>query len=447
MKTMRFHVGGLPRLPRSLLRHALLAIGPAFALAACGDGGGGPSAPPADSVSEGASTFPNDQAAYEFFVGKGLTSFQAAGIVGNLDQESGVDPGAVQYGGGPGRGIAQWSVGGRWDSDSYDNVAWYAGQQGQNLGSLQLQLEFVWYELTTFSGYGLGALRASTTASGATVAFMSDFEICGQCDSSQRIAYADGVLAAYGEGSGGGGTASGAGAASGQCTSQEVTSATDKGVHWWTCEEGGFRYICDDKNTKVSEVCPAGCAPAGVDADDQCTGGAQPKCTSQEIAGQTSNVNGIPASFWTCEGGSRYVCDGQANKVAQACAAGCSPQGSGRDDVCACSSQLTGGAILAAGGSIASCDGRFLLTMQSDGNLVLYEGRAALWATGTNGRGAAYATTQGDGNLVLYDASHRPVWASHTSGHSGAYLVVQNDGNVVIYQGHSPLWTSNTPGH
>src|SRR5690348_14320426 len=92
--------------------------------------------------------FANDQAAYNFFVGKGLTSFQAAGIVGNLDQESGVDPASVQYGGGPGRGIAQWSVGGRWDSSYHDNVLWYAGQQGQASGSLNLQLEFIWYELT-----------------------------------------------------------------------------------------------------------------------------------------------------------------------------------------------------------------------------------------------------------------------------------------------------------
>ena len=43
-------------------------------------------------------------AAYDFFVAKGLANFQSAGIVGNLDQESGVNPGSVQYGGGPGRG-------------------------------------------------------------------------------------------------------------------------------------------------------------------------------------------------------------------------------------------------------------------------------------------------------------------------------------------------------
>src|SRR6185312_4315016 len=68
----------------------------------------------------------NDKTAFEFFVNKGLTKTQAAGIVGNLDQESGMDPTIFQYDGGPGRGIAQWSAGGRWDTTPHANVVWYA---------------------------------------------------------------------------------------------------------------------------------------------------------------------------------------------------------------------------------------------------------------------------------------------------------------------------------
>src|SRR5665811_561394 len=85
----------------------------------------------------------NDQAAFNFFVSKGLTNFQAAGIVGNLDQESNVNPSAVQQGG-PGRGIAQWSAGGRWDTGSNDNATAYAAKQNLSVWSLQLQLEFIW---------------------------------------------------------------------------------------------------------------------------------------------------------------------------------------------------------------------------------------------------------------------------------------------------------------
>ncbi len=139
----------------------------------------------------------NDKPAFQFFVAKGLTSFQAAGIVGNLDQESNVIPTAVQQGG-PGRGIAQWSAGGRWDTSTSDNAQWYASKKGESVWSLQLQLEFIWYELTTFSGYGLSALKKTTNVGDATVVFQTDFEGCGNCQQSTRIAYAKAVLNAYG---------------------------------------------------------------------------------------------------------------------------------------------------------------------------------------------------------------------------------------------------------
>jgi len=89
-------------------------------------------------------------------------------------------------------------VGGRWDTDANDNVLSYATQQGLSSTSLTLQLDFIWYELTTFSSYGLAALQASTNVTDATVAFQNDFEGCGTCDQSTRIAYAQNVLSLYG---------------------------------------------------------------------------------------------------------------------------------------------------------------------------------------------------------------------------------------------------------
>jgi hypothetical protein len=163
----------------------------ALALVGCVD------APPQSDVTSASTTaFANDKPAYDFFVGKGLTNFQAAGIVGNLDQESGVDPTIAQYGGGPGRGIAQWSVGGRWDTSNPNAVA-YASSQGVSVWSLNLQLEFIWYELTTV-GYGFAQLKATTNVTDATLVFMDKYEICGTCASSQRITYAQSVLNAYG---------------------------------------------------------------------------------------------------------------------------------------------------------------------------------------------------------------------------------------------------------
>ena len=190
----------------------LLRIGPLALLglvASAPLGCGGPVAP--ESLGESASALTaNDKTAFDYFLGKGLTATQAAGIVGNLDVESGIDPKAVQ-GGGPGRGIAQWSAGARWDTTAGDNVKSYASTNGADPLSLGLQLDFIWFELTTFPTYGLTKLRAATTVTAAVTAFAGSFEGCGACDTSARISDAQKALAAYGsdapaDGGGGGGT-------------------------------------------------------------------------------------------------------------------------------------------------------------------------------------------------------------------------------------------------
>ncbi len=170
-----------------------LALG---SLGACSSAGS--SGEPYGESAAADTTFPNDRAAYEFFVGKGLTGPQAAGIVGNFDVESGDEPTAVESDGG-GRGLAQWLAGGRWDTTAGDNAATYARQQGESLESLQLQLEFTWFELSTFSDYGLARLKAATSVSAATKAFTSGFEGCSTCDETARIADAQAVLDAFGD--------------------------------------------------------------------------------------------------------------------------------------------------------------------------------------------------------------------------------------------------------
>jgi hypothetical protein len=139
----------------------------------------------------------NAKTAFEYFVGKGLTEIQSAGIVGNLQQESNVNPNAVQPGG-PGRGIAQWSVGARWNVTRHDNLASYAAEHGGSMHSLDIQLGFIWYELENDSQYGLAALRRATTINDAVYAFQKDFEACGTCNATHRISYAKAALKAYG---------------------------------------------------------------------------------------------------------------------------------------------------------------------------------------------------------------------------------------------------------
>jgi Phage tail lysozyme len=282
-----------------------------------------------DSATNGEALSSNEKAAYEFFVGKGLKNYEAAGIVGNLIQESSVSPTVKEYGGGPGRGIAQWSAGGRWDHDSHDNVEWYAGQHGQSATSLNLQLEFVWYELQTFSGYGLSELRGSSNVSSATVVFQDRFEGCGTCDQSNRIAYAKQVLSAYG-----------------------------------------------------SESPP-------------------PSKPTQAVAPKPT-VCGV----------------------------------------------FKGGQGLGPKETLHSCDGRFNLIMQSDGNLVLYMGNKALWATSTDGDDGYAMWMQTDGNFVLYNPYEHALWAAGTNSHGGSTLHIQDDGNLVVYNSNGKaLWASHTSGH
>lgn len=117
---------------------------------------------------------------------------------------------------------------------------------------------------------------------------------------------------------------------------------------------------------------------------------------------------------------------------------------SGPADAAAGSSQLSPGETLQAGQSITG--GGDALTMQGDGNLVLYApGNAAIWATNTSGHSGAWVVMQTDGNLVVVAANGTPLWASGTNGHSGAGLVLQSDGNAVIYApGNVAVWASNT---
>jgi len=61
------------------------------------------------------------------------------------------------------------------------------------------------------------------------------------------------------------------------------------------------------------------------------------------------------------------------------------------------------------------------VAFQADGNLVVYiyvvglGETQAFWASGTNGEGATKLVLQGDGNLVIYKGT-QALWASNTSG-------------------------------
>jgi hypothetical protein len=99
------------------------------------------------------------------------------------------------------------------------------------------------------------------------------------------------------------------------------------------------------------------------------------------------------------------------------------------------------------GQTLQTANRMYRLVLQSDGNLVLYSDKRALWASQTVGSGAAFLSMQGDGNLVLYDNQNRAVWHSRTPGQTNVRLAVQPDGNLVLYEGLSrPIWHTRTNG-
>jgi hypothetical protein len=154
----------------------------------------------------------NVEKAYNFFVAQGLQNFQSAGITGNLMWESGgVNPKSNQSGG-PGRGIAQWSEGGRWNV----LVGWVAvGEhfpdgKPRDPESLDGQLAFLWHEMKDVAPWNasLPAIKGTTTVEQATQQFEDKFEKSGDAKgpdglillTNTRIKYARQILDKYGGG-------------------------------------------------------------------------------------------------------------------------------------------------------------------------------------------------------------------------------------------------------
>lgn len=135
--------------------------------------------------------------AFSFFVTRGLTPAQSAGIVGNLMQESNVNPNEPNGG-----GIAQWTDPGR-------NAALhsYAISINQPVNSLSAQLNFIWQELNTTYAGTLAALKKTSTPAAAAIVIQNDYELClgsntsnpnvaNGCNQNNRIAQANNVFQA-----------------------------------------------------------------------------------------------------------------------------------------------------------------------------------------------------------------------------------------------------------
>jgi hypothetical protein len=107
----------------------------------------------------------------------------------------------------------------------------------------------------------------------------------------------------------------------------------------------------------------------------------------------------------------------------------------------ATSNELAPGQELTGGQEIAA--GPYILIMQTDGNLVEYDGSTVLFDTDTSGEPGNRLVMQTDGNLVMYGSANQVRWTSDTYQYPGAYLAIQTDSNVVVYDGSTPLWAKS----
>lgn len=128
-----------------------------------------------------------------FLMGKGLTLAQAAGVIGNFQQEAtpAINPAIIQGGAiaddsytpvnGVGFGIAQWTFTAR-----QGPLVAKAKEMNLPVNKLEVQLEFLWQELNGSHAKSLTSLKASQTPEDAAYVFHRDFEQSNDSESAIR---------------------------------------------------------------------------------------------------------------------------------------------------------------------------------------------------------------------------------------------------------------------
>jgi hypothetical protein len=90
---------------------------------------------------------------------------------------------------------------------------------------------------------------------------------------------------------------------------------------------------------------------------------------------------------------------------------------------------------------IASCNRQYWATLASSGDFIEVElSVGQIWSVA--GQMGDHLDMQSDGNLVLYNGT-TPIWATMTNGHPGAHLTLGDDGSLGVYDGSTLLWSRN----
>lgn len=125
---------------------------------------------------------------FNFLLAKGLNDLQSAAVVGNLMQESSLQPNALNKSSGA-YGIAQW-LGGR--KDALLEKSFYHESDPDPSLELQVQLDYLWEELQGSESGSYTALTTATTTDPGELAviFGEAFERYGPDEEGKRAEYA-----------------------------------------------------------------------------------------------------------------------------------------------------------------------------------------------------------------------------------------------------------------
>jgi hypothetical protein len=130
--------------------------------------------------------------AMKFFIDRGFSVQSSAGIVGNLVAESSIDPTRNQMGGGPGRGVAQWTVDQRWQT-----FLKFADNRKLDPNTLDAQLRFIVHEMPSAMGSDAQKIKSMTDADAAAELFMRKYERPGIERLEERKDFASRAIRVY----------------------------------------------------------------------------------------------------------------------------------------------------------------------------------------------------------------------------------------------------------
>lgn len=90
---------------------------------------------------------------------------------------------------------------------------------------------------------------------------------------------------------------------------------------------------------------------------------------------------------------------------------------------------------------VTSCNGKYYIVYQADGNIVEYNANGgAVWATSTYTEPVEKGIMQPDGEFVVYGPNSKRLYGTGTPGNPGAFFWLRDNGTITINLGDKVLW-------